>query len=408
MSKKRHVWQQPWGYTESFVIVAGLLVIGLMLDVLTSGAQWVLPKWPLNFVLGLLFPIVLFALFKFARNSYIIAWLSAIPAAIGAIALFTFLSLCMGFIPQANNVSQPFAEWGFNNILGSWVFLLSAIYLLTTLGLVTIKRFSFSGIRNIGFVLNHFGLWLVVLAAGIGSGDLQRIQVPVYEGRSVNTGFNTLGYEVKLPFTVTLFDFNIDEFPAKIAFVNAHSQIIDPKLKNNLKLAREGDKFKIATYKLHIEKVLQLAIPDSAGNFVLSNNQTAAQAVLVCLYNNSGNAVSRGWLSAGSPLVKPAYLPVDSMYFMALTLPQPRRFSSHVELTNSREVKINTRIEVNKPVKIEGWKLYQTGYDTEKGRFSTLSVFEAVRDPWIPVVYFGIFMLLAGALFMFWLGSNKS
>jgi hypothetical protein len=42
--------------------------------------------------------------------------------------------------------------------------------------------------------------------------------------------------------------------------------------------------------------------------------------------------------------------------------------------------------------------IYQYGYDESMGKYSRQSVFELVRDPWLPLVYTGIFMLLAGAL----------
>ena len=54
-------------------------------------------------------------------------------------------------------------------------------------------------------------------------------------------------------------------------------------------------------------------------------------------------------------------------------------------------------IEVNRPMEIEGWKIYQLSYDETKGRWSDISVFELVRDPWLPVVYTGIIMMMAGA-----------
>ena len=41
------------------------------------------------------------------------------------------------------------------------------------------------------------------------------------------------------------------------------------------------------------------------------------------------------------------------------------------------------------------------------GKWSNLSVFELVKDPWLPVVYIGIFMLLFGAVGMFLTASRK-
>ena len=35
------------------------------------------------------------------------------------------------------------------------------------------------------------------------------------------------------------------------------------------------------------------------------------------------------------------------------------------------------------------------------GRWSETSTFELVKDPWLPAVYLGIFLLLAGAVLTF-------
>jgi len=55
-------------------------------------------------------------------------------------------------------------------------------------------------------------------------------------------------------------------------------------------------------------------------------------------------------------------------------------------------------IRVNKPLSFRGWKIYQYGYDEARGAESNISIFELVRDPWLPYVYLGIFMMLAGAV----------
>jgi len=59
-------------------------------------------------------------------------------------------------------------------------------------------------------------------------------------------------------------------------------------------------------------------------------------------------------------------------------------------------------------VMMEEWMIYQYSYDDTMGKYSDTSVFELVRDPWLKIVYTGIFMLLAGALFLFFAGPKKS
>ena len=47
------------------------------------------------------------------------------------------------------------------------------------------------------------------------------------------------------------------------------------------------------------------------------------------------------------------------------------------------------------------------GYDEKSGKWSELSLVEGVRDPWLPVVYVGFFMILAGNTLFFWKGIRK-
>ena len=76
----------------------------------------------------------------------------------------------------------------------------------------------------------------------------------------------------------------------------------------------------------------------------------------------------------------------------------PRRFASDVTVYTQDGKAVSGTVEVNKPMKVNGWKIYQYDYDARAGAESAYSGFELVRDPWLPAVYAGIFMMLAGAL----------
>ena len=84
----------------------------------------------------------------------------------------------------------------------------------------------------------------------------------------------------------------------------------------------------------------------------------------------------------------------------------PRRFASDIQILTKTGKNIQTTVEVNKPVEVDGWKIYQYGYDTQMGAMSQTSILELVSDPWLPLVYTGIYMMLAGAVCMFILGGR--
>ena len=85
----------------------------------------------------------------------------------------------------------------------------------------------------------------------------------------------------------------------------------------------------------------------------------------------------------------------------------PKRFASDIQILTKTGKNIQTIVEVNKPVEVDGWKIYQYGYDTQMGAMSQTSILELVSDPWLPLVYTGIYMMLAGAVCLFIFGGKK-
>ena len=94
---------------------------------------------------------------------------------------------------------------------------------------------------------------------------------------------------------------------------------------------------------------------------------------------------------------------------------KPRRFASEViitPLTSHFSPLTSVTIDVNKPAEVDGWKIYQYSYDTQMGAKSEMSILELVSDPWLPLVYIGFYMMLAGAVLMIlraipWRGSIR-
>ena len=84
----------------------------------------------------------------------------------------------------------------------------------------------------------------------------------------------------------------------------------------------------------------------------------------------------------------------------------PRRFASDIQILTKSGKNILCTVDVNKPVTVDGWKVYQYGYDTQLGAMSRISILELVTDPWLPFVYVGIYLMLAGAVCMFLFGGQ--
>ena len=78
----------------------------------------------------------------------------------------------------------------------------------------------------------------------------------------------------------------------------------------------------------------------------------------------------------------------------------PKRFSAEVTLLTRDKSFPNAVIEVNRPLRRDGWTLYLTNYELSPDGQTDQCLLEAVRDPWLPSVYLGIFLMLGGAFAM--------
>jgi hypothetical protein len=133
-----------------------------------------------------------------------------------------------------------------------------------------------------------------------------------------------------------------------------------------------------------------------------------AHAVYIIATDDKTGQSVEGWVCDGSFNVPASYLQLNSTLSIAMTQVRPKKYASDIRIYTSMDDYEEFHIEVNKPIKVHGWKIYQTGYDEILGRWSERSVIELVRDPWLPVVYVGIFMILIGTLYLLWMGKGRT
>lgn len=144
----------------------------------------------------------------------------------------------------------------------------------------------------------------------------------------------------------------------------------------------------------------------NAGGFVEYKDKGAATAILVRA--QKGNVVKEGWVSSGSYMFPMSTLKLDKRTEIAMSAREPLRYASDVNIYTKDGQTFKARIEVNKPVTVGTWKIYQLDFNKEQGKWSTLSVYELVSDPWLPATYVGIYLLIIGAVLMFvTAGRNK-
>jgi hypothetical protein len=402
---QRKLWENPWGYAESFFIGFGLMLTGFFLEIFVAPEKTFTIAYPYNIVILISYILLLFVLYKWFTNSQLVRWLTKVPASISSIALITILVMIMGIIPQIPSNNNIVNTLGLNHITTNWAFLLILFQFLTCLGLISIKRILQFKWSNIGFILNHTGLFLALIAGVLGTGDLQRLSINVYEGKPSWIATDANRNEVELPFAFYLNDFLIEEYNPKLALVDNNTGSISHNDGKNLYLVEKGGTYVFNNFEVTIEKYLPSAIRFGM-RYEPVNEVGSPPAAFISVKNMESDSIQKAWISSGSFRYPYESLKISDEFSMVMTIPEAKKFSSDIDILTKDGKRINTTLEVNKAFKFNGWKIYQLSYDDKMGKWSDLSVLELVRDPWLPLIYVGIFMMIAGAIYMFWMGNK--
>lgn len=402
---QRNLWESPWGYAESFFIGIGLIITGLFLEVFIASETTFTLKYPYNVIFLIGYVLLLFVLYKWFSTSQLIRWLTKVPASISSIGLVTFLVMIMGIIPQVPSNNYIVNNLGLNHITTNWAFILIIFQFLTCLGLISMKRILQFKWENFGFILNHIGLFLALIAGILGTGDLQRLSLNVYENKPNWIATDAQRNEVELPFAIYLKDFIIEEYNPKLALVDNSTGSISHSDGENLYLVEKGETYYFNNFEVKIEDFLPNAIRFGM-RYEAVNEMGAPPAANITVKNTKNDSIQKAWISSGSFRYPYESLKISDEYSMVMTIPEVKKFSSDIDILTKEGERISSILEVNKAFKYSGWKIYQLSYDDKMGKWSNLSILELVKDPWLPIIYIGIFMMIAGAIYMFWTGNK--
>lgn len=411
--EKRRLFKFPWQYKEGFVISLILIVLGLLLGYITKEPIH-FPSFPTNLSFVITYTLLLIAIYKFEKNNKIVQWISGIPAAITATVLFTVVSALLGIVPQVDNgvilKNDIYYDLGFKHLTTSWLIAFSYLFFLTSLGFATVKvLFPFKK-KKFGIFLSHLGLYIIFIAGIAGSSDSKRTYFYLLneaEPTNVVTDFYS-PQKYETPFKLKLNKFDITEYNPKLVLVKySDNELIMP---NNSKhfIIEENTSESFLDWTIKVEKFLKYSYPTDTtySEFEKTDAKGAIPAALVGVYDKSGKLIGKEWITSGNFIFPRKNIGVNEKYYFAMLSPEPKEFSSDVTAFLPDGSKENFTLKVNSPKRILGWTLYQTGYDEKRGKWSSYSVIEAGYDPWLPGVYTGIFILIAGAFYLFWLGSR--
>ena len=381
------------------------MAIGLLLHLFTGAVDWDNFAWPINMYILTIYVITLIVLFILRKKLYFVRWAMTYNAAVPALIAVVFMTFVMGMVRQVPSSPVMGDVSIFNRMLSFWPFILVYLWMTSIIGLVSIKHLVAFRMAGIPFLLNHLGLFIALVAATLGSADMKRLTMNTRIGQVEWRATDADGRLHELPLAIELVNFSIDEYPPKLMLIdNSTGKALPSDSPEHLMLEDGIKTGRLDRWNIEILDKIELAASVSGNDtvkYVEWPSMGAAYAANVRAVSADGRNVVDGWVSCGSFLFPYQALRLDSMCSLVMPDREPRRYYSDVIIYTESGTKRNETIEVNKPAEIEGWKIYQLSYDETKGRWSDISVFELVSDPWLPVVYVGIIMIMLGAVCMF-------
>lgn len=370
----------------------GLLVVGMMLQLTIGPIKWHLFESPANIIFFALYVVAIAVFYLLRHRLYAIRWAMTMHAALPAIITTAIGTAVYGLTNDRSTLS-------------AWPFVMLYFWMTTILGLISLKH-----MKSIPFLLNHLGLFLAITAATLGSADMKRLKMTVRQGepewRAVNEDSDNKIEELDM--AVVLNHFAIDEYAPRLVIIsNETGKALPEDRPESLVIEDSVMTGTLMGHTISVKKMHQYCaqfVGTDSLNYVPWTYSGATTAALISIDGGKDQ-----WVSNGSYMFPYRPVRLDSATSIVMPECEAKRFTSNVNVYTKQGARLeNVDIEVNKPLEFEGWKIYQLSYDNNRGRWSDISILELVRDPWLPLVYAGIFMLIAGALWMFFKAGNVS
>lgn len=397
-----------WSFREGAVFAVLLVAAGFAIEAALGAQGVVLPSWPRNGMVLVLFSAYIVVVALVLKDNPFVKWLGGIPLGLCLIIALAFLSLFGGVLPQEDGAGPQWVKMlRLNNVFSSWPFALTVFFFLLNLGLSLVwKTVPFKS-SNLQFILFHAGFWIALACGLLGSADLQRVIIELEEGKWNDRAYNSSSKTmITLPFSLYLNDFEMQEYEPRLAVYDPRKKRFEVDKSGRSDKVAEGMEVSLQGFAVKVEKFLPLAAIDE-GTGVPTPTDAGRGVPFAFLSGEYEGKPFSGWVSTGSPFENPVFIEMGSR-LLVMVPGTPKKFRSEVTIRTGEEGEgRNAALEVNKPVTVEGWKLYQASYDEQAGKWSEFSYVEGVKDPWLPVVYVGFFMILLGNALFFWKGIRK-
>ena len=402
------MFNRLWKMKEGFVTGAGLILVGLALQYSVGPIDWSAFAFPINAICLVLYLAFLALIYALRHRVRLFSFFFTTEAAVPTLIYAALLTVAMGLTRQVAPHERAIDPIGLTRMLSFWPFVLIYGRLTGIVGLIAIRHILHFRLRELPSLLSHLGVFIAIVAATLGSADMERVKLTASMDMPEWRATHEQGF-LELPLAIQLEKFTIDEYPPKLLIINSKTGKSIPAKNPEIVLVdkhfREG---KLLKWRIRVRQNLPLAAPvvtSDTVRYVGWGSSGAVTALLVEAQPMEGDrAVGKplvGWVTCGSYLFPFQELKLTKDLSLVMARREPERYASRIHVYTRSQKNIVATVEVNKPVSIDGWRIYQLSYDESMGRWSETSTFELVKDPWLPAVYVGIYLLLAGAVLTF-------
>ena len=402
------MFNRLWKMKEGFVTGAGLILVGLALQYSVGPIDWSAFAFPINAICLVLYLAFLALIYALRHRVRLFSFFFTTEAAVPTLIYAALLTVAMGLTRQVAPHERAIDPIGLTRMLSFWPFVLIYGRLTGIVGLIAIRQILHFRLRELPSLLSHLGVFIAIVAATLGSADMERVKLTASMDMPEWRATHEQGF-LELPLAIQLEKFTIDEYPPKLLIINSKTGKSIPAKNPEIVLVdkhfREG---KLLKWRIRVRQNLPLAAPvvtSDTVKYVGWGSSGAVTALLVEAQPMEGDrAVGKplvGWVTCGSYLFPFQELKLTKDLSLVMARREPERYASRIHVYTRSQKNIVATVEVNKPVSVDGWRIYQLSYDESMGRWSETSTFELVKDPWLPAVYVGIYLLLAGAVLTF-------
>ena len=341
---KKPIWQKPWHFTETIFIVAGIYLVGMMLQLAVGTFKFSNIAWPLNIIIGAggLSVIMLLSLRK---RSLFFQWLAGVPFSVSLIGALLIQTIIMGFTPQVAGTltTKPgvFDIIGFTRMTSSWPFVLIYYFTLLALFAAVINRLKTPRWKDYAFYLNHVGLLIFLFASGFGASDMKRYVMYVEERADLPEWrvYSENKDVLELPIAITLNDFIMEEYAPKLAIIDRKTgKAIPEEAPLYFQLADKTNEAEIEGWQIRVDTFYMDAIRNSGMTYQEIHMPGSCPAAKVSVKDLKIGKKLSGWVCCGNYAQLYMPLSITDKFSLVMTRPKAKRYASDIEVITESEI----------------------------------------------------------------------